>query len=158
MITGVWRVFLFAWISQCFWKKRITNRFWIPVNFPKLLYRKLKLSGLSNISYMDKISTFLAYLFRRGTHEKVTLVKLAPESDFRLWYLEADSGVSTQRPLILTSKKSNEVPTSDPISTFTLLDRSTLRPECANLDPLVLGIRIRWHCCNLDCNNNRKVA
>ena len=40
---------------------------------------------------MDKISTFLAYLFRRGTHEKVTLVKLAPESDFRLWYLEAES-------------------------------------------------------------------
>ena len=41
---------------------------------------------------MDKISTFPAYLFGRGTHEKVTLVKLAPESDFRLWHLEAESG------------------------------------------------------------------
>ena len=93
LVLGAVFFFSFGWISQCFWKKRITNRFWIPVNFPKLLYRKLKLSGLSNIScYMDKISTFPAYLFGRGTHEKVTLVKLAPESDFRLWHLEAESG------------------------------------------------------------------
>ena len=90
----------------------------------------MKLSGLSNISYTDKIFTLSRLnLFRRGTHEKVTLVKLAPESDFRLWHLEAESvkrisSVHPKATYSLISKKSNEVPTSDPI--FFRLDRSPL--------------------------------
>ena len=47
---------------------------------------------------MDKISTFPAYLFGRGTHEKVTLVKLAPESDFRLWCLESGKRMGSVHP------------------------------------------------------------
>ena len=90
----------------------------------------MKLSGLSNISYTDKIFTLSRLnLFGRGTHEKVTLVKLAPESDFRLWHLEAESvkRISSVHPKATyspISKKSNEVPTSDPI--FFRLDRSPL--------------------------------
>ena len=51
---------LFLW---GFLRRRITNRFGIPVNFPKLLYRKLKLSWLSNIRSVDKISSFIPLIY-----------------------------------------------------------------------------------------------